>query len=286
MIDAILYQAFTGLFRSSYYWLIASGLTLIFGVTRVVNFAHATFFVLGGYTALTVHSLTGNFVLSVLGSAALVALVGLASEVALLRPLYRIENLYQLLMTFALTLIINDASKIIWGPESRSLPLPRELSAAVYIGPRPFPLFYLVVIGLAFATLALLYYLIERTFWGLKVKATWRDLHVAEALRIDSRGIFSRTFMLGSFLAGLGGAFMVAFTPVAPGLGDSLIIVAFVIVVIAGLGNLLGAFISSMIIGVSESLFIMFVPEVDILLIFVIMTVVLLVRPWGIFGER
>lgn len=286
MIDAILYQVFTGLFRSSYYWLIASGLTLIFGVTRVVNFAHAAFFVLGGYTALTMFALTGNFVLTVLASAAVVGLVGLLSELAFLRPLYKIENIYQLLMTFALTLIINDMSKFIWGPESRSIPLPRDLSTVVFIGARPFPVFYFVVIGLAVATLFLLYYLIEKTFWGLKVRATWRDLQVAESLRINSRRIFSTTFLLGSFLAGLGGSFMIAFTPVAPGLGDSLIITAFIIVVIAGLGNLVGAFIASIIIGISESLFILFVPEVDILLIFVIMTVVLLVRPWGIFGER
>ncbi|MCS6784619.1 MAG: branched-chain amino acid ABC transporter permease, partial [Candidatus Caldarchaeum sp.] len=208
------------------------------------------------------------------------------SERLLLRPLYKIENIYQLLMTFALTLIINDVSKLTWGPESRSIPLPKELATTVMLGMRPFPLFYILVIAIAVATLLLLYYLIEKTFWGLKVRATWRDLVTAESLRINSRRIFSSTFLVGSLLAGLGGAVMVAFTPVAPGLGDSLIITAFIIVVIAGLGNLVGAFVASIIIGISESLFVLFLPEVDILLIFVIMVVVLLVRPWGIFGER
>ncbi|MEM1945624.1 MAG: branched-chain amino acid ABC transporter permease [Candidatus Caldarchaeum sp.] len=286
MLETILYQLFTGVFRASYYWLIASGLTLIFGVTRVVNFAHATFFVLGGYVALTVYELTNNFIATVLISALVVSLVAVLSETSLLRPLYRIESIYQLLMTFALTLIINDLSKFIWGAESRSIPLPKELSTIVSVGTRPFPLFYFLVIGLSIASLFLLYYLIEKTFWGLKVRATWRDIFVAESLRINTRRIFTATFFIGSLLAGFGGATMVAFTPVAPGLGDSLIITAFIIVVIAGLGNLFGAFVSSLMIGMLESLLVLYIPEVDILLIFVIMTAVLLVRPWGIFGER
>ncbi|MEM4290560.1 MAG: branched-chain amino acid ABC transporter permease [Candidatus Caldarchaeum sp.] len=277
---------FTGIFRASYYWLIASGLTLIFGVTRVVNFAHAAFFVLGGYVALTIYGLTANFMATVLISALVVGLVSAVSEISLLRPLYRIEGIYQLLMTFALTLIINDLTKFIWGAQSRSIPLPRELSTAIFIGARPFPIFYFLVIGLSIASLFLLYYLIEKTFWGLKVRATWRDIYSAESLRINTRRIFTATYFIGSLLAGLGGATMVAFTPVAPGLGDSLIITAFVIVVIAGLGNLFGAFVCSLLIGVLESMLVLYTPEVDILLIFLIMTAVLLVRPWGIFGER
>ncbi|MEM4187325.1 MAG: branched-chain amino acid ABC transporter permease, partial [Candidatus Caldarchaeum sp.] len=194
MLETILYQLFTGVFRASYYWLIASGLTLIFGVTRVVNFAHATFFVLGGYVALTVYELTNNFIATVLISALVVSLVAVLSETSLLRPLYRIESIYQLLMTFALTLIINDLSKFIWGAESRSIPLPKELSTIVSVGTRPFPLFYFLVIGLSIASLFLLYYLIEKTFWGLKVRATWRDIFVAESLRINTRRIFTATF--------------------------------------------------------------------------------------------
>lgn len=286
MIDAIFYQLFAGLFRASYYWLIASGLTLIFGVTRVVNFAHAALFVLGGYVALTIHSLTSNFALSIIASAAIVGAVGIITEIGLLRVLYKTESLYQLLMTFALTLMINDGTKVIWGAESKSLALPKQLATAVVVGERTFPLFYFLVIGLAVISFVVLYYLIEKTFWGLKVRATWRDLAVAESLKINTKRIFTSTFFIGSVLAGLGGATMVAFTPIAPGLGDSLIITAFIIVVIAGLGNLVGAYAASLIVGVAESLFILFFPEVDILLIFAIMVVVLMVRPWGLFGER
>ncbi|MEM1954445.1 MAG: branched-chain amino acid ABC transporter permease [Nitrososphaerota archaeon] len=286
MLDLISYQLTMGLFRASYYWLIASGLTLIFGVTRVINFSHAALFVLGGYAAISVFGVTGNFWVAVAASSLIVGLVGVTIEVLLLRRLYRVDPLYQLLMTFAATLIINDATKLIWGPASRSLTLPTELATPVRIGALSVPAVIPLVISVALGVAILLYFALEKTFWGLKVQATWRDIFMAEALRINSRSIFTTTFLLGSVLAGFGGATMVSFTPVAPGLGDHLIITAFIIVVIAGLGNLVGAYIASLIVGVAESLFIAFFPEVDILLIFAIMVAVLLVRPWGIFGER
>jgi len=286
MLELLGHQLLTGLFRSSYYWLIASGLTLIFGVTRVVNFAHAAFFVLGGYIALTVDILTGNFWLSVATSTIAVGLLGMAVERGLVKPLYRVESLYQLLITFAVTLIINDASKLIWGAASRSMKIPAELALPVKIAGRSYPLFFFFIIATAVAVFILLYIVLEKTFWGLKVKSTWRDVSMAQALRINTGRIYTTTFFIGSLLAGFGGACMVAFTPVAPGLGDSLIITAFIIVVIAGLGNLIGAYVSSILIGVAESLFLLYLPELDILLIFVIMAVVLLVRPWGLFGEK
>jgi len=275
-----------GLFRSSYYWLIASGLTLIFGVTRVINFAHAAFFVLGGYIALTVEILTGNFWLSVAVATLAVGMIGMSVERVLVKPLYKVEILYQLLITFAVTLIINDAYKLIWGPASRSMKLPAEFALPVWIAGRSYPLFFFMIIAIALAVFILLYMVLEKTFWGLKVRSTWRDVTMAQALRINTGRIYTTTFFIGSLLAGFGGALMVAFQPVAPALGDSLIITAFIIVVLAGLGNLMGAYISSILIGVLESLFILFLPIVDILLIFVIMAAVLLVRPWGLFGEK
>jgi branched-chain amino acid transport system permease protein len=204
----------------------------------------------------------------------------------LIKPLYKIESLYQLLITFAVTLIVNDASKLIWGAASRSMKLPTELAISVKLAGRSYPLFYFFVITIAIIVFIALYISLEKTFWGLKVKSTWRDVTMAQALRINTGRVYTTTFFIGSLLAGFGGASMVAFTPVAPGLGDSLIVTAFVIVVLAGLGNLFGAYVSSIIIGIAESMFLLFIPELDILLIFVIMAAVLLVRPWGLFGER
>ncbi len=286
MLELLGHQILAGLFRSSYYWLIASGLTLIFGVTRVINFAHAAFFVLGGYIALTVDILTGNFWLSVAVATLAVGMLGMSVERVLVKPLYKVESLYQLLITFAVTLIINDASKLIWGAASRSMKIPAELASPIWIAGRSYPLFFFIIISTAVAVFVLLYMVLEKTFWGLKVKSTWRDVTMAQALRINTGRIYTTTFSIGCLLAGFGGALMVAFTPVAPGLGDSLIITAFIIVVIAGLGNLIGAYVSSILIGVAESLFLLYLPEFDILLIFVIMAAVLLVRPWGLFGER
>jgi branched-subunit amino acid ABC-type transport system permease component len=286
MLELLIHQILAGLFRASYYWLIASGLTLIFGVTRVINFAHAAFFVLGGYIALTIDSLTGNFWIAVAVATLTIGCIGAAVEMGLIKPLYKIENLYQLLITFAVTLIVNDASKLIWGAASRSMKLPTELAISVKLAGRSYPLFYFFVITIAIIVFIALYIALEKTFWGLKVKSTWRDVTMAQALRINTGRVYTTTFFIGSLLAGFGGACMVAFTPVAPGLGDSLIVTAFVIVVLAGLGNLFGAYVSSIIIGIAESMFLLFIPELDILLIFVIMAAVLLVRPWGLFGER
>ena len=286
MLELLIHQILAGLFRASYYWLIASGLTLIFGVTRVINFAHAAFFVLGGYIALTIDSLTGNFWIAVAVATLTIGYIGAAVEMGLIKPLYKIENLYQLLITFAVTLIVNDASKLIWGAASRSMKLPTELAISVKLAGRSYPLFYFFVITIAIIVFIALYIALEKTFWGLKVKSTWRDVTMAQALRINTGRVYTTTFFIGSLLAGFGGASMVAFTPVAPGLGDSLIVTAFVIVVLAGLGNLFGAYVSSIIIGIAESMFLLFIPELDILLIFVIMAAVLLVRPWGLFGER
>jgi branched-subunit amino acid ABC-type transport system permease component len=286
MLELLIHQILAGLFRASYYWLIASGLTLIFGVTRVINFAHAAFFVLGGYIALTIDSLTGNFWIAVAVATLTIGCIGAAVEMGLIKPLYKIENLYQLLITFAVTLIVNDASKLIWGAASRSMKLPTELAISVKLAGRSYPLFYFFVITIAIIVFIALYIALEKTLWGLKVKSTWRDVTMAQALRINTGRVYTTTFFIGSLLAGFGGACMVAFTPVAPGLGDSLIVTAFVIVVLAGLGNLFGAYVSSIIIGIAESMFLLFIPELDILLIFVIMAAVLLVRPWGLFGER
>ncbi|MEM1546930.1 MAG: branched-chain amino acid ABC transporter permease [Candidatus Methanomethylicia archaeon] len=286
MLESVLFQILIGVYRSSYYWLIASGLTLIFGVTRVVNFAHAAFFVLGGYLAFTFFNLTGNFWFSLAAATLTTGLIGIVVERLLLKPLYRVEVLYQLLMTFAISLIINDMSKIVWGLTAQSIPIPSWFKVQIPIFNRFFPAYYVFVIGSSFLTFILLYILINRTMWGLRIRATWRDLGMAECLKINTQRIYALTFLLGTALAGLGGALMIPVSPVGPGLGDHLIITAFIVVVIAGLGNLLGTYISAYIVGIAESVFILFVPEVDILLIYAIMALILMVRPWGLFGEK
>jgi branched-subunit amino acid ABC-type transport system permease component len=285
-LTPIFYQLFTGLYRASIYWLIASGLTLIFGVLRVVNISQAALLVLGGYLTYTFYGFTESFWISLPLAALAVGIVGIAIERFLLRPLYRVDVTYQLLMTFAATLVINDVTKNVWGKLPLSVPLPETLSAGINVLGRTFPLYMITVIIAGLLIYLLIVILINRTMWGLRVRATWRKPYIAESLSINTGMIYTSVFFLGSLVAGLGGGLLVAFSPVVPGLGDFFIVSAFIVTVIAGLGNLHGAYVASLIIGVSESIFTLYFPEIDLLLIYLIMAVSLLIRPQGIFGER
>jgi branched-subunit amino acid ABC-type transport system permease component len=285
-LTPIFYQLFTGLYRASIYWLIASGLTLIFGVLRVVNFSQAALLILGGYLTYTFYNFTGNPWISILLASLTVGLIGIAIERLLLRPLYKVDVTYQLLMTFAVSLIINDVSKNLWGKLPISIPLPESLAMGITIFGRIFPLYMILVIAVGLAVYLLIVVLINKTMWGLRVRATWRRPYMAESLGINTGIIYTSVFFLGSLVAGLGGGLLVMFSPIVPGLGDFLIVSAFIVTVIAGLGHLHGAYIASLIIGISESIFTLYFPEIDLLLIYLIMAISLLVRPQGIFGER
>jgi len=285
-LTPVFYQLFVGLYRASIYWLIASGLTIIFGVLRVVNFSQAVLLVLGGYMTYTFYNLTGSFWLSVAMASISIGLVGVAIERALLKPLYRVDVTYQLLMTFAVSLILNDAMKILWGKLPISVPLPSTLAVGIGIFGRTYPLYMILVIAIGFAVYIAVLMLINRTMWGLRVRATWRRPEIAESLGINTSNIYTAVFFLGCVIAGLGGGLVIAFSPVVPGLGDFLIVSAFIVTVIAGLGNLSGAYIASILIGVSESIFTLYLPEIDLLLIYLIMAISLMIRPQGIFGER
>jgi branched-chain amino acid transport system permease protein len=284
-LTPIFYQIFVGFYRASIYWLIASGLTIIFGVLRVVNFSQAALLVLGGYLAFTFYNITGSFWLAILFASLSVGLIGMIIEFSL-KSLYKIDVTYQLLMTFAVSLIIGDATKILWGKLPISILLPEVLKTGINIFGRMYSLYMILVIMVGLTIYVLLIILINKTMWGLRVRATWRRREIAESLGINSSKIYTSVFILGSLVAGLGGGLMVAFSPVVPGLGDFLIVSAFIVTVIAGLGNLTGAYIASIIIGVLESLFTLYFPEIDLLLIYLIMAVVLLIRPQGILGER
>lgn len=284
-LTPIFYQIFVGFYRASIYWLIASGLTIIFGVLRVVNFSQAALLVLGGYLAFTFYNITGSFWLAILFASLSVGLIGMIIEFSL-KSLYKIDVTYQLLMTFAVSLIIGDATKILWGKLPISIPLPEVLKTGINIFGRIYSLYMILVIMVGLIIYVLLMILINKTMWGLRIRATWRRREIAESLGINSSKIYTSVFILGSLVAGLGGGLMVAFSPVVPGLGDFLIVSAFIVTVIAGLGNLTGAYIASIIIGVLESLFTLYFPEIDLLLIYLIMAVVLLIRPQGILGER
>lgn len=284
-MEVLAYQGLIGLSSAMYLWLISAGLTIIFGVLGVLNFAHGSLFMLGGYLAYTLYGLVGlPFSVSVLGSMAAVALLGAAMERGFLRPLYGLDPSYQLLLTFGFVLLLDDAVKLVWGGVFRIPPIPRWLDGAVVVFGRPFPLYNVFLIAVGVVVGLGLWWLFDRTWWGRSVRATAADREMAAALGIPTPRVFSSVFMLGSALAALGGALGTPVRPVAPGIGTAMIVQAFIITVIGGLGNLRGAFAGSLLVGVLSSYGTLWFPEFELFFVFAIMAAVLLVRPQGLFA--
>jgi len=281
-------QVLSALRQAAFLFLISSGLTLIFGVLNILNFAHGALYMLGAYFvyALTLH-LTGpaGFLIAILAAPLGVALIATVIEAGLLRRIYMQEEIYQLLLTYALVLIIDDLAKIVFGPEFKSIPKPEMLSGSVTLFGGTVPVYTLLVVVLAPAVALLLWYLLYRTKTGKVVRATSSDREMADALGINMSALFTLVFAFGAVLAGLGGALAGPVRTVFPGVGTEVIIESFVVVVIGGLGNLWGALIGSILIGSLETIGIIVFPEFEMSLIYLLMVAVLVVRPWGLFGR-
>lgn len=281
-------QVLSALRQAAFLFLISSGLTLIFGVLNILNFAHGALYMLGAYFiyALTLH-LTGpaGFVIALLAAPLGVALVAVVIEMGLLRRIYVQEEIYQLLLTYSLVLIIDDLAKIIFGPEYKSIPKPDAISGAVTIFGGTVPVYTLLVLVLAPAMALVLWYLLYKTRTGKIVRATSSDREMADALGINMSALFTLVFAFGAMLAGFGGALAGPARTVFPGVGTEVIIESFVVVVIGGLGNLWGALIGSILIGTLETVGIIVFPEFEMSLIYLLMVAILVIRPWGLFGR-
>jgi len=281
-------QVLSALRQAAFLFLISSGLTLIFGVLNILNFAHGALYMLGAYFvyALTLH-LTGpaGFLIAILAAPLGVALIATVIETGLLRRIYMQEEIYQLLLTYALVLIIDDLAKLIFGPEFKSIPKPEMLSGSVTLFGGTVPVYTLLVVVLAPAVALLLWLLLYKTKTGKVVRATSSDREMADALGVNMSALFTLVFAFGAVLAGLGGALAGPVRTVFPGVGTEVIIESFVVVVIGGLGNLWGALIGSILIGSLETIGIIVFPEFEMSLIYLLMVAVLVVRPWGLFGR-
>jgi branched-subunit amino acid ABC-type transport system permease component len=285
-MENIAFQGLVGLSLAMYLWLVSAGLTIIFGVLGVLNFAHGSLFMVGAYLAFTFYGNLGlPFAVAMGLSMVGVALLGVVMERFFLRYLYHLDHAYQLLLTFGFVLILDDAVKIIWGPVFKIPPIPRFLEGAWPVFGRLFPVYNLFIILAGLLVAGLLWLAFERTWWGRTVRATASDREMANAIGVNVPRVFSGVFMLGSMLAALGGALGTPVRVVAPGVGAAMIIQAFVITVIGGLGNLKGAFVSSIIVGVLSAYGTFFFPVFELFFIFVIMAVVLLVKPEGLFAR-
>ncbi|MCE4602875.1 MAG: branched-chain amino acid ABC transporter permease [Desulfurococcales archaeon] len=289
VVDAgfLVAQLVNALFYSSILFMIASGLSLIFGITRILNLAHGAFYMLGAYIMYTVMTaLPGgaSAVLGILAAGTIVAVIGLLVEAGLLSRVYGKPEEVQLLLTFALILVLDDLAKLIWGPEYKSLTTLPWGSLAV--GDYTIPVYHLVAIAVALASAVGLWLLFSRTTLGKKIRASASYPEVAEALGVDTRRMFIVTFMLGSALAGASGALAGPVLTAYPGMGTEAIVLSFAIIVIGGMGSILGALAGALIVGFTRTVMAIVYPVLEVALIYIVMAIVLLVKPTGLFGGR
>jgi branched-chain amino acid transport system permease protein len=298
-LSGLLSQLLNGLADASALFLVAAGLSLIFGVTRVVNFAHGSFYMLGIYLAWTFTTYFGDgagYWAGLLLAALATGLIGAAAEWLVLKRLYQAPELFQLLATFALVLIIGDAALAIWGPEDLFAARAPGLSGAVQILGRRYPQYDLLLIAAGPVVLGLLWLLLMRTRWGRLLRAAAENRSMLAALGVNQAWLFTSAFTLGAFLAGLGGALAAPRVPATLGLDLEIIASAFVVVVVGGLGSIPGAFLAALLICSVKAVFV-FLGQVQIgpwlfnlskltlLAEFAVMAVVLVVRPWGLLGK-
>lgn len=281
-------QFLTGLTAASSLFLVASGLSIIFGVTRIVNFAHGSFYMLGAYIAYSLITRFGGdfgFWGGIVLTALLVGLLGAAMEILVLRRISEAPLLYPLLATFGVVLVVEDATLALWGPQDLLGPRAPGLKGAVTILGRAFPSYDLAVIAFGPAVLAALWFLFYRTRWGTLVRAATEDREMAGALGVKGSRLFTGVFFLGAALAGLGGALQLPREAANLNMDLDIIVEAFVVVVVGGMGSILGAFLAAVLIGELQSFGILVFPQITLVLIFLVMAVVLVVRPWGLLGR-
>jgi branched-chain amino acid transport system permease protein len=283
--SAVLLQFLNGLAGASSLFLVAAGLSLIFGVSRIINFAHGSLYMLGMYLAVWLSPKVG-FWASVPLAALAVGGAGLLIEFLLLRRLYRAPELLQLLATFAVVLIVKDFALWLWGPEDMLGPRAPGLSAAVAIAGRQFPQYDLFLIALGPAVFVLLHLLLTRTRFGILVRAATEDREMADALGVNQRRLFTSVFALGAALAGLGGALAIPREPASLELDLAVVSDAFVVVVLGGLGSIPGAFLAALLIAEVKAFCIALgYSKLTLVAEFIVMAVVLVLRPWGLLGR-
>jgi branched-chain amino acid transport system permease protein len=281
-------QFLTGLASAASLFLVASGLSIIFGVTRIVNFAHGAFYMLGAYVAFTLtERFSGalGFWGGILAAALIVAAIGVVVEMLLLRRIYHVPELFQLLATFGLTLMVEDLVVLTWGPDDLVGPRAPGLKGALDFFGQKIPSYDLFLIVLGPAVLGLLWLVFQRTRWGVLVRAATQDRDMVAALGVNQKWLFTSVFALGVFLAALAGALQIPRDAVHHAMDLRIIVDVFVVVVIGGLGSVVGAFVAAVLVSELNAFGILVFPKISIILVFLVMAVVLIVRPWGLLGK-
>jgi branched-chain amino acid transport system permease protein len=305
-MDAVflLEQALNGLGYGLMLFLLAAGLSLVFGIMDTLNLAHGALFMAGGYVSATVHTASGSFVLAVLVGVAATVLVAALLEVLLMRRIYARDHLAQVLATFALILIADDVVKFIWGPSPIMAPTPAALSGPIQLfGFLPYPSYRLLIVAAGLASAVLLYLLVNHTRLGMLVRAGASNRSMAQWMGVRVSRVFALVFAMGAALAALAGALMAPISAVQVGMGESILIPALVVIVIGGIGSIRGAFVASLLVGLvdtagrallptllrevlSPSLAADIGPAMASIAMYVLMAAVLVFKPAGLFPAR
>jgi branched-chain amino acid transport system permease protein len=278
-------QLVTGIALGAVYALLAVGLSLIFGMLTVVNYAHGAFFMVGAFLGIYFQTLTGSFALSLVITPLVVGSIGMLSERFLVRPLYGRGIDYPLLLTFGLSYVLIESMRVLFGIEGLPSSTPAALRGSVDLGIGRFPLYRLVLIGATATVVMGLWLVIEKTRFGLIIRAGSRDPEIVRVLGVDVAKVWLLVFGLGTAIAGLSGVLAAPTRAVNPEMGITVLAESFVVTVVGGMGSLMGAVVAGLLVGVVFSMTSLLAPEFAELSIFVLMALVLLVRPQGLFGK-
>ena len=283
----IVTQSTGGLIIGMLLFLVAAGLTLIFGVLKVINFTHGSFYMLGAYFALTIFQLTGSYTLTILGAGAATAVVGLIFEHLFISRVYGQNVLMQLLVCYGFVLIFDDAVKIVWGVEFKSMGMPPAFQMPpLFIAGGVVPPFYLFLIGAAFVIGLALWLVIDKTRLGKIIRAAAQNPSMVSALGINTGFLYGLVFALGGLLAGFAGALAAPVRSLTPGMGFSILIESFIVTVIGGMGSIVGAFVASLALGLIRSFGSLGFPLFTDGLMYLFMVIVLIAKPTGLFGKE
>ena len=295
-------QTLNGLQFGLMLFLMAAGLTLIFGVMGIINLAHGSLYMVGAFAAATIAGLTGSFLLGLIAALAAAAMMGAIVEITVIRRLYDRDHLDQVLATFALILIFSEGTRWLFGSFPLYLDVPDLLSGAVSIGAFSYPLYRLAIIVMGFVVAAGLFLLIARTRIGIRIRAGESDREMIAALGVDISKLYTIVFALGAALAGFAGALVGAIQSVEVGMGEPVLILAFVVIVIGGIGSIKGAFVGAILVGLTDTLGRFLLPVIfsavmdpsaatavgsalASMLIYILMAMVLIFRPTGLYGS-
>ena len=279
-------QGIHGLAYGMILFLVASGLTLIFGMMGILNLAHAAFFMLSAYFCYQVLIMTDSFWLALLIAPVATGLIGVVLERYLLRRVHAFGHIGELILTVGVSLVILDGVKVFWGTESLPVKVPSYLEGLISMAGLEYPIYRLFIIGLSFIVLGILALVLYKTRLGMVVRAAVSDADMVNSLGINVPLVFMFVFGLGTWLAGVAGVAISPILTVFPGLGDQVGLDAFMVVVVGGFGSLGGALLVSIIFGLLSSYGVQFVSQLAPVLMFIFMAIVLVIKPMGLFGER